>query len=416
MGFELVKTVVGATPAGGWAKHFFYETGRGELMAFWELHDESIPDGYSPAISTGMGLPEWVNHVAFAAEDLADLDRRRERLVAHGYDVLEIDHGWCRSIYTRDPNGTLVEFCTTTREFDAKTGAAPSRRCTHAQPAPRGAAARSRSSTKAPASPCTCARRAARPRRAERALGSEPGPAGGRDAAARREQQRRGRRARRAERAVAELAQQRAADEPAPSPPACRQSTASASAAEQPDRRRAARRRDGARCRSRGLREGRRRERERRARGERRATLGARAPSSSRRRRRPRGARSRRSRAARPRRAAAGRRGRRGARRRAAATRPISIGSAAAPTAKRRLRSAPLRAPAPGGDAAEIGDREQREQHECRGGPGDRRACSTAIGSSAAARPEATSVKPKTRLAPERARGAVTETRSRRRE
>jgi catechol 2,3-dioxygenase-like lactoylglutathione lyase family enzyme len=120
MGFELVKTVVGATPAGGWAKHFFYETGRGELMAFWELHDESIPDGYSPAISTGMGLPEWVNHVAFAAEGLADLDRRRERLVAHGYDVLEIDHGWCRSIYTRDPNGTLVEFCTTTREFDAE--------------------------------------------------------------------------------------------------------------------------------------------------------------------------------------------------------------------------------------------------------------------------------------------------------
>jgi catechol 2,3-dioxygenase-like lactoylglutathione lyase family enzyme len=120
MGFELVKTVVAATPAGGWAKHFFFDTGRGELMAFWELHDESIPEGYSAAISTGMGLPEWVNHVAFAAEDLGDLDRRRERLVTHGYDVLEIDHGWCKSIYTRDPGGTLVEFCTTTREFDAE--------------------------------------------------------------------------------------------------------------------------------------------------------------------------------------------------------------------------------------------------------------------------------------------------------
>jgi catechol 2,3-dioxygenase-like lactoylglutathione lyase family enzyme len=118
MGFELVRTEVGATPGGGWAKHFFYETGSG-LMAFWELHDESIPESYSPAISTGMGLPEWVNHVAFAAADEADLDRRRGRLVANGYDVLEIDHGWCRSIYTRDPNGTLVEFCVNTREFDA---------------------------------------------------------------------------------------------------------------------------------------------------------------------------------------------------------------------------------------------------------------------------------------------------------
>jgi catechol 2,3-dioxygenase-like lactoylglutathione lyase family enzyme len=120
MGFELVKTEVGATPGGGWAKHFFYETGRGELMAFWELHDDTLPESYPAALSTGIGLPEWVNHVAFAADDLGDLDRRRERLVAHGYDVLEIDHGWCRSIYTRDPNGTLVEFCVNTRPFDAE--------------------------------------------------------------------------------------------------------------------------------------------------------------------------------------------------------------------------------------------------------------------------------------------------------
>jgi catechol 2,3-dioxygenase-like lactoylglutathione lyase family enzyme len=119
MGFELVKTVVAATPGGGWAKHFFYDTGHGQLVAFWDLHDDSIPDTWSPAISTGMGLPEWVNHVAFGAADAADLDRRRERLLASGYGVMEIDHGWCRSIYTRDPNGILVEFCTTTREFDA---------------------------------------------------------------------------------------------------------------------------------------------------------------------------------------------------------------------------------------------------------------------------------------------------------
>jgi len=28
---------------------------------------------------------------------------------------MEIDHGWCTSIYTVDPNGILVEFCTTTQ-------------------------------------------------------------------------------------------------------------------------------------------------------------------------------------------------------------------------------------------------------------------------------------------------------------
>jgi hypothetical protein len=32
---------------------------------------------------------------------------------------MEIDHDWCVSIYTTDPNGILVEFSTLTREFTA---------------------------------------------------------------------------------------------------------------------------------------------------------------------------------------------------------------------------------------------------------------------------------------------------------
>jgi hypothetical protein len=30
---------------------------------------------------------------------------------------MEIDHNWCRSIYTRDPSGTVVEDCVTTGQF-----------------------------------------------------------------------------------------------------------------------------------------------------------------------------------------------------------------------------------------------------------------------------------------------------------
>ena len=45
-GFELVKVEIAPTPDGGWAKHFFYDTGNGEMMAFWELHDEKIGDDY----------------------------------------------------------------------------------------------------------------------------------------------------------------------------------------------------------------------------------------------------------------------------------------------------------------------------------------------------------------------------------
>ena len=39
MGFELVKVEKGKTPGEGWAKHFFYATGDGEMMAFFRNSD-----------------------------------------------------------------------------------------------------------------------------------------------------------------------------------------------------------------------------------------------------------------------------------------------------------------------------------------------------------------------------------------
>ena len=119
MGFELVKVEV--TPLGdGWAKHLFYSTGsaRDQLIAFWDLHDDSLGE-WSADISRGQGLPPGVNHLAFSADDPRDLARRRERWLAQGHDVMEVDHDWCVSIYTNDPNGILVEFCTLVRDFTA---------------------------------------------------------------------------------------------------------------------------------------------------------------------------------------------------------------------------------------------------------------------------------------------------------
>lgn len=115
MGFELVKVEVAKSGDAGFAKHLFYDTGDGEMIAFWDFRDPDLGDDWSTALSTGLGLPVWANHVAFAARDEDDLAARRRRWLDHGHDVMEIDHGWCTSIYTRDPNGILVEFCTTTR-------------------------------------------------------------------------------------------------------------------------------------------------------------------------------------------------------------------------------------------------------------------------------------------------------------
>ena len=119
MGFELVKVEV-AHMGKGWAKHLFYSTGaaRDQLIAFWDLHDPSLGE-WSADISRGQGLPPGVNHLAFTADDLTDLARRKERWLSTGHDVMEIDHDWCVSVYTTDPNGILVEFSTLTRDFTA---------------------------------------------------------------------------------------------------------------------------------------------------------------------------------------------------------------------------------------------------------------------------------------------------------
>lgn len=125
MGFELAKVVVAPTPGHtGWARHFFFATGPAEadgtdagMIAFWELHDETIGDDYRADLSKSLGLPQWVNHLAFDAPTLEVLADKRERWRRNGITVAEIDHDFCTSIYATDPNGIMIEFCTTTRPF-----------------------------------------------------------------------------------------------------------------------------------------------------------------------------------------------------------------------------------------------------------------------------------------------------------
>ena len=129
MGFELVKTHVSPTPGahGGWSKHFFYDTTGTTgttgvspdvgMIAFWEIHDTHIGDSFEVNLNTHAGLPGWVNHYAFDAPTEDDLVRHRDRWRSHGHTVLEIDHDFCVSIYINDPNGNMVEFCHTAREF-----------------------------------------------------------------------------------------------------------------------------------------------------------------------------------------------------------------------------------------------------------------------------------------------------------
>ncbi len=120
LGFELVKVEVGPVPEGGWAKHFFYRMENdSRFVAFWEMHDVPDTDGFETNLSKAAGVPDHINHIAFDVADAEDLERRRQQWLGAGLEVLEIDHNWCRSIYTRDPNDNVVEFCLTTGTFTA---------------------------------------------------------------------------------------------------------------------------------------------------------------------------------------------------------------------------------------------------------------------------------------------------------
>lgn len=119
MGFDLVKTEVVPKEAGGFARHLFYSTGSAvdQLIAFWDLANVEGIGEIKTDICRDLGHSWGTNHLAFQADDLDDLASRRDRLRAHGHDVLEIDHGWIHSIYAEDPDGITVEFATVTKPF-----------------------------------------------------------------------------------------------------------------------------------------------------------------------------------------------------------------------------------------------------------------------------------------------------------
>ncbi|MCC5872657.1 MAG: VOC family protein [Gammaproteobacteria bacterium] len=121
MGFELVKVEIGPSPEGGWAKHYFYRMeDDSKFIAFWEMHDIPGSDDFESNLSKAAGLPDHINHIAFDVADRAELERRRKQWLDAGHQVMEIDHNWCHSIYTKDPNDNLVEFCLTTGSFTAE--------------------------------------------------------------------------------------------------------------------------------------------------------------------------------------------------------------------------------------------------------------------------------------------------------
>lgn len=117
MGFPLVHTEINRVGE-GFFRHVFYDTGAGGMLAFFDIHGVGEVPEWSSRVSTDNGLPIWVNHIAFGADE-ATKDAVKSRMTDAGIEpLMEVDHGWCHSLYYVDPNGIMVEFCCDTPGFE----------------------------------------------------------------------------------------------------------------------------------------------------------------------------------------------------------------------------------------------------------------------------------------------------------
>ena len=119
-GFPLVHTEVTQVPGSdAFFRHLFFDLGDGTCIAFFDLHGVGEKPDWKSDVSESVGLPVWVNHIAFAADEERQ-QQAKASLSAGGVEpIMDVDHGWCHSIYYIDPNGIMVEFCRDTPGFTA---------------------------------------------------------------------------------------------------------------------------------------------------------------------------------------------------------------------------------------------------------------------------------------------------------
>lgn len=86
--------------------HCFFELGDGSSLAFFQF-EEGMREDPMP-----MPRDPYEHHVALAVETVADAKAIKHRLDEHGLANWEVDHGYCFSVYTSDPNGMIVEVAT----------------------------------------------------------------------------------------------------------------------------------------------------------------------------------------------------------------------------------------------------------------------------------------------------------------
>lgn len=97
-----------ATTMAGPMRHYFFETGPENTIAFFEVRD-------AETFAAPAGVPDparkaQFDHVSFNVPDEEALHTLQRRLKDHGCEVTDvIDHGFVRSVYFTDPHGIALE-------------------------------------------------------------------------------------------------------------------------------------------------------------------------------------------------------------------------------------------------------------------------------------------------------------------
>ncbi len=108
---------------GGYFRHFFFDMGNGQLMGFFEVNGVGEKPDYKTNLADSVGLPLWVNHIAFNAESEQRFNEIKKQAKANGVQFLaNVDHDWVKSVYFLDPNGLMLEY---TYEVPGKLEADP---------------------------------------------------------------------------------------------------------------------------------------------------------------------------------------------------------------------------------------------------------------------------------------------------
>jgi len=121
LGLPLAHTIaINTTATGRQANvlHTFYQLDDGSCLAFFEVPDK--PFEFKQQHDFDLHIAVEVGH--------ADLEAMFEKGKALGIETRGItDHGFCHSIYFRDPNGYVVELATREPGYDAAMDPAKSR-------------------------------------------------------------------------------------------------------------------------------------------------------------------------------------------------------------------------------------------------------------------------------------------------